>query len=164
MNVSDTDPGFRKLMKKFNDMNEYTVAVGLFPESGYEPGTEITTAQVGAVHEFGSKDGTIPQRSFIRGTVSEMASQITEMQGEHLTYVLAGTITYQNALKRIGMTVKQRIQSRIREGISPANKPATIAAKRGKTTPLINTGHMLNSITYKVRMQRENAAEGALSV
>ena len=164
MAIEDTDPGFRKLLKKFNDMNEFTVAVGLFPEAGYEPGTEITTAQVGAVHEFGSKDGRIPQRSFIRGTVTEMTDEILAMQADHLSYVLAGTITYENALKRIGLTVKQRIQARIREGIDPANKDTTIARKRGKSTPLIDTGHMLNSITYKVRMRRENESEGSLSV
>ena len=56
MSMRDTDPGFKKLKARLAPLMKGGVAVGLFPDAGNEPGTDMTTAQIGAVHEFG---GTI---------------------------------------------------------------------------------------------------------
>ena len=44
---------------------DYYTDVGVLGDGAAELRGELTTAQIGAVHEFGSADGRIPRRSFI---------------------------------------------------------------------------------------------------
>ena len=168
----DSDPGFAKLKATLNAACDLTVAVGIFPDSGYEPGTEITTAQVAAVHEYGSNDGRIPARSFLRSTTDLMAEELEEMRADALIQEIEKPGSIKTSLAMIGMALSSKIQTRIRsnEIVDASNglAAATIARKQktegGAVTPLIDTSHMVNSITYKVRPDSENNGEGVLEV
>jgi len=110
-------------------------------------GAALTVAEVGAIHEFGS--GRIPKRSFIKGTIDQQRAQILrrmEIGGEG---VLTGKLDQRTAMELIGEYTVGRIKQRMANGISPANAPSTIARK-GSSTPLVDTGQLRNSITYEV--------------
>ena len=52
-------------------------------------------------------------------------------------------------LNRMGELIEGQLKQSIKDLTSPALAPSTVAAK-GFSKPLIDTGHMLNSTTFKV--------------
>lgn len=113
-----------------------------------EPGG-MTVADVATIHEFGAPDANIPERSFIRAWYDDNL----EENRAHLRSIekraLRGEITQEQGLNQFGLLCQASIQTRIANGIAPALKPATIAAK-GSSTPLVDTGQLKSSITYEV--------------
>jgi phage gpG-like protein len=123
-----------------------------------EAGGTLTNVQLGSHHEFGAtvKNGfgkgikiVIPQRSFLRSTFDEnrkkyrkllidAAKKSVRAVSPLAAFVVAGEIARGDVIKKI------------RAGIPPPLEPTTIARK-GSSTPLIDTGILLNSITAKVR-------------
>lgn len=138
MSVKDTDHGFKATLADFAKTN-VDVVVGVLGSAGE---SEVIIA---AVHEFGSQDGHIPQRSYLRSTIDDRRGEIFDLLELQLKKskpeVAAG---------RIGMQVVSMVRERIRDRISPALKPATIKRK-GSDIPLIDTGRLLQSITSEVR-------------
>ena len=170
MATEDTDPGFAKLLKSLDEIQFDTVAVGLFEESGNEPDSEYTTVQVGAVHEFGCDTAgknhniVIPQRSFLRSTVDAETAKISEMMDNAISDgIKYGREGAKSALAKIGVYVSDAVKKRIADGIDPANVAST-RARKGSSKPLVDTGHMRNSITFKVRPDSENLSEGTVEV
>lgn len=107
----------------------------------------LSLLEVAAVHEFGA--GHVPARSFIRATIDEKRSEIERLQEQLAVKVVEGKITPEDALGLVGAKVAAWCQARIAAGIAPPLKPATIARK-GSSTPLINTGQLRSAITWRV--------------
>ena len=110
---------------------------------------DLSNAALAAVHEFGSKDGTIPQRSFIRSTADRERSTINRL----LTAAVKGVNTPDGIRRGLGLVGEKTVAEMKRTidrsiGIA-ANLPATITAK-GSSTPLIDTSVLKNSITWEV--------------
>lgn len=105
--------------------------------------------QVAIVHEFGG--GHVPARSFIRATIDEKKAEIRAEQEKALRAVLAGTVTEEAALQRLGAFVVGLMQARIVAGIAPPLAASTLKKKGRKTTPLIATGQLRSSLTYAVQ-------------
>jgi hypothetical protein len=109
----------------------------------------LTNAELGTVHEFGSPAAGIPERSFLRSTFDEGRGEYKELSRKLLRAVIERRISVATALKVLGLKVESDVRARIRAGIPPPNSPATVAAK-GSSTPLIDTGQMLNAISSQV--------------
>jgi len=58
-------------------------------------------------------------------------------------------LNYKEFLNKLGVVSSQDVKTAIVELKEPANSPATIAAK-GSSNPLVDTGHMLQSVTYQI--------------
>lgn len=114
-------------------------------ESGGEPISNIALARI---HEYGTP--TIPERSFIRSTLFEQKPAIVELIKELKTKIYSGKMTVDKALDIIGLQVQTLIRGKINDGDFqwPPLSPKTIA-KKGSDKPLIDTGQLLKSITYK---------------
>lgn len=125
------------------------VAVGIMQDSPVSE--KFTMLDLATVHEFGSKDGRIPQRSFMRSTCDEKkakhAGLITKIQGK----VIDGVLSIKQALSQIGEVVSKDMVQTINRGLEPELKLATIKRKKGSSKPLIDTGRLKGSITYQVR-------------
>jgi len=118
------------------------VKVGLPKGSNaYPDGTSVI--MVGAVHEFGSPTRGIPQRSFLRTTVNEKRRSYKKLFKSLSKKIVDGTITKEEALGTLGLQLQGDVQGKISDGISPALK-----SREG--TPLIDTGHLRQSIIFKV--------------
>ena len=63
---------------------------------------------------------------------------------------IAGEVSLEAALGYVGEEAKSISKEAVTNGISPALKPATIKHKKS-SKPLIDTGQLLNSITYEVQ-------------
>lgn len=129
------------------------VRVGVLTDAPKREGAggsgKFSLVEVAAVHEFGAPDAGIPQRSFVRAAVDEHRSDIHALQERLAGQILRGEIDEKAALERLGAFVAGLMQRRIAAGIAPALNPETVARK-GSSTPLVDTGQLRSSITWKV--------------
>jgi hypothetical protein len=151
--ITDIDRGYKALLRRMRGMKRGpNVSIGV-------QGTEAsdtrkfgeTNIAIAVIHEFGSVDGTIPQRSYLRSTADrERALFERALALAAKRVAVSGNV--HRELGRIGelgvAKVKQTINQSI--GLKPL-KPAT-ERRKGSTRPLIDTGILKNSITWKVRM------------
>ena len=145
-----------ELKRKFRDAP--TVLVGVPKSAGnYEDG--VHTATVAAVQEFGSADGRVPERSFLRAGIADSEQGIKKIYENMLSDVIENDTDVSYIQSIVGEFVVGKIVEKISSGIGPANAPSTIN-KKGSSTPLIDTGHLRQSITYVIAPSGEDIEEG----
>ena len=139
------------LIKKLN--TKKFVDVGILKDANYpdEKGTSVLL--VGATHEFGSIDGNIPERSFIRMPLETGQKEIEKK----LAPKMQGFLDKQDVdgfLKILGIECEARIQDAFDTGgfgTWQALDPKTVRAKGGSTAILIKQPVILRkSITSQV--------------
>lgn len=110
-------------------------------------------AAIASYHEYGSRKrkNRPPKRSFIGSTFDDNLTLYYRILLKICSQVLSLSTTKKQGLNRLGLLYQKDIRNKIRRGISPSLKPATKRRKKGKNTPLINTGQLLRSITYKAQ-------------
>lgn len=146
--VIDRDKGAKALKARIKGMKAQRLTVGIHSDVGGN-GTEtpgVSLLEVATANEFGTEE--IPERSFIRGYVDEKERVIPKILKLEAEKVIKGDPPAE-ALSRAGVFIRAGIQARIAQGIDPENSPATIARK-GSSTPLIDTGQLRASIDLKV--------------
>lgn len=152
--VTDKDKGYKKFLAEMLKASGATpyVKVGVLEGEGDKTYTEdnsLTTVQVATFHEFGTEGG-VPERSFLRSTHDEKMREIAKKQDEILVDTF---IKFKHSLATglglLGEWFKAEVQKKIRSNIPPALKESTIRNK-GSSVALIDTGQMVQSISYKV--------------
>lgn len=131
-----------KLEEIARSMGGGAVSVGFMAGATYSDGTSV--AAVAYQNEFGSS--TQPPRPFFRRMIAaESPSWGRKMAG------LAKATNYDGArvLDMMGEDISGALKQSINDFATPALAQSTVDAK-GFAKPLIDTGHMINSITYKV--------------
>jgi len=138
----------KELAKRLQEQCRKEIAVG-FPAGAtqsYPDGTRVI--DVAACHVFGVG---VPQRDFMAAAKSGIATAVKPVLA-----ALANAETAEEA-KALQNAAGQVAQEEIREAIialqDPPNSAETIARK-GSSNPLIDTGHMKDSVTYVVRDKR----------
>lgn len=138
--------------KVFDDLKkrlvgERIVKVG-FPQGKTEnDGTPV--ALVAATHEFGSPERNIPERSFLRTGLQENGPKYVRFNKLNLVKILRGQMTAEKALGQLGEMAKADVQQKIRSGdFAPIQ--AETAARKGSSKPLIDTGQMVQSVSYEL--------------
>lgn len=123
-----------------------TVDVGIIDAGMHQSGV-ANIAQIGMWNEYGTT--RIPERSFIRSTLVNKKNEIINLQSNLLSNISSGKMSTSQALGLLGEFLAGEIKTKIVALKSPPNKPTTIKAK-GRSNPLVDTGQLLNSITYEV--------------
>lgn len=99
------------------------------------------------------KDSTteivIPERSFLRTGHDENTDRIIQQTERALGQVVAGQMSIDDMLDLYGQQMATAIKTYIRDLSNPANHPYTIEQK-GSSNPLVDTGNMIESISWKV--------------
>jgi hypothetical protein len=124
-----------------------TVNVGLPKDSSpYPDGTSVI--EVGTIHEFGL--GFVHQRSYLRTTIIGNKNKYLGII-KKLSMRLANTeIDLNTALNKLGLIVSNDVKDKITDIKEPkvtSRKPKT---EGGAVNPLVDTGHLRQSITYEV--------------
>ena len=109
--------------------------------NNYPDGT--STIMVGTVHEFGSPSRGIPQRSYLRSTLVEGKRQYKRTLKNLAGKIVDGKITKTEALNLLGLHVQTDVRDKITDLTTPALK-----SRDGN--PLVDTGHLRQSITFEV--------------
>lgn len=157
-NVVHKGREWRKKIRKINREGAH-VKVGIFSD-GKPRGTDsdLTNAEIGAVHEFGAPDAGIPARPWLKPAIAKNADAYQKFLGRVAQEALQGG-SIEKGLAQIGAKAAADVKQYIATGQPPQDlAPATLARKLAKTrkgskgTPkaLIDTAQMLNSITFKV--------------
>ena len=143
-------------MRTVTSLGRAAVKVGVVGDKAADEEDGITIARLAGVHEYGAaiqqRWGVlmIPERSFIRSTVAannNYASIIPKLAAS----VLDGKRTEAQALGIFGAKVSADMKATIARGIKPDVADSTQEAKGpAKTKPLINTGRLINAITWDV--------------
>lgn len=90
----------------------------------------------------------IPERSFLRTGHDENAEKVLTQTERALSQVTAGKMSIDDMLDLYGEQMATAIKTYMRDLRSPPNHPFTVEQK-GSSNPLIDTGGMIESITWK---------------
>ena len=142
MNLRD----LREMAEAIKQMNG-RVEVGVPASASGDKG--VSLALIAAVHEFGSLDGRIPQRSFLRPAIEKNLEAFKRITFDSLVKVAEGRMPLSTAFGRLGQAAVSAVKTEMTTGSYVPLKPATIKRK-GSSRPLIDTGNLRQSITYVV--------------
>lgn len=148
--VKDDRRDWDRLRDACRGLSREFVTVGLHSDAEpYErgQGQEANVAQIASFHEFGT--ATVPARPFMRTTSDGHREEYASMLDGLLEKVLFERMPPFQALSIVGLKVQADIRRTIREMTDPPLSPATIRRKKSSAL-LIDTGHMIQSIIYKV--------------
>lgn len=155
---------FPEVEASINDLQGKTVHVGVL--GGGE------NAWLASIHEYGciiyvtprmraylaktglhlkstTKQIVIPERAFLRNGFDENKTGVINDTKSLLADVMGGTLSANQFLDTVGLLLKGCIQDYATELNNPPNHPYTVE-KKGSSNPLVDTGDMIGSITYKV--------------
>ncbi len=185
MKVREVDRGLRKLFADVQQAKDgLHVKIGLLDSGkGAAPHGSLTTAELGAVHEFGTKDGRIPARSFIRSTFTAKRADYAAMLRAGLLAFTQGKVKLPAVFNAIGMRGAADMKLRVTAGASlpPKLADSTVAmrAMRDKgvnrakakadrvSARLLGGGSAAGPITAqqhaKLEMKHSDAQMGVLS-
>lgn len=139
MTVKDIDLGYKALVKAMGLAN-LEVQVGVFAAAGEE---NVLKA---AVNEFGTE--RIPERSFLRSTADKGRNRYGQLIQAGIRRVLLDRASWDAVFGQIGRIGVNDVRATIID-MAPRNAPSTIRRK-GRDEPLVDTGEMVASISYRV--------------
>jgi hypothetical protein len=120
------------------------VEVGFMEDAKYSDGTQV--AAVAFSNEFGVPENHQPPRPFFRRMIAAKKSG----WGAQLAANFVGAAgDAKRALGLLGEEIASDLKISINELVDPPLSPTTVALK-GFDKPLIDTGHMRDSVTYRV--------------
>jgi len=159
---------FPKIKRNLAKLKRSVVTVGVHGDAGTVQDadgkdTGYPLPELAAVHEFGTKDGKIPERSFLRSAIEKSGEELTNDIDQQVQLVVEGKATAEKVMTRAGVLIVGAVKEGIAEGIAPPLAPRTIEARdkkaahgggleslAGQHTPLIDTGQLFQSIVFKV--------------
>lgn len=130
------------------EVRNKSVDVGFFDTARYQNGAYV--ADIAVIQEFGSQSGKIPARPFVEFAMVKARKQVARIYED----LYSAPVDSLHSL--IGEVVKGEIQNSIVSGPWRPNAPSTQLAKArkgntgGSPKPLIDTGHMRQSVTWKL--------------
>lgn len=117
-------------------------------------------AQVAKWQEEGTKGGHIPPRPFFKTNIARILAP-ADPKGYRVHSVMKSVISgvmlnkyRQNFLEPVGKVLQEALQEEILDFNNPRNSDTTIKRK-GFDDPLIETGVMYDSVSYKIVRKKE---------
>lgn len=141
------------LIQGWNFFLRNEVVVGITEETNADRGA-INNASLLYLHEQGIPSHNVPPRPVLGPAISEEKTKqkIETMMKEAAVAALVkgDKDTAEKNFHKAGMIGRDACKNWIKGGHLAPNAPSTIARK-GSSTPLVDTGSLLQSITYAVR-------------
>lgn len=140
-----------EFLAMLDELTSTHLEIGIFGED------DSDMVMIGTVHEFGmdiklKKSGkviNIPERSFIRAGYDQEKENIIRESEKLLEKVIVLELPVKVFFETMGELMVGMIQKYLTDLKYPPNAPSTITYK-GSSNPLIDEGHLRDSITYKV--------------
>ena len=150
MTVKDTDLGFKKIKEQLSKFEKLQVWVGFQGNEGQEQAgdSRLTVVDVATFNEFGTQNS--PARPFLRKAMDENRDVIGRAFEQAVRDVVDRKVSAVQAAARLGELGVSLVKRKIVSLKDPPNAPATVARK-GSSNPLVDTGQLLQSVTYTVR-------------
>lgn len=144
------DRGWRRLTSAVSRFSSSAVDVGILGGIGSQmhPNGKITIWEIGAINEFGSRDGHTPERSFLRSAFQDR-SWVRSITALAARRVLNLRGTAEDALNWMGGVAVHAVRQKIDSGPPPPNAPSTVQ-KKGFDHPLFEIGVLRSAISHQV--------------
>lgn len=131
------------------------VASGAQVKVGVPAGTSRSNGRsqglIAAVHEFGAPSRNIPARPFLRPSIIGSKDQIGALNARNLKRIARDQTDVGTALGQLGVFAVGQVKVQIRSGNFAPLSPRTIARKKS-SRPLIDSGQLVQSITYRAEV------------
>lgn len=129
--------------------------LGTYPTQDGKEGPNVV--DVAWWNEFGArtKYATIPARPFLRPTIRKNRDKYRRLEARLLSGMLKGKIKTRQATAILGFTAQSDVQNEILNLKEPPNAPSTQKKKKGVDNPLIDTGRMRQSVSWKLVKRRK---------
>lgn len=143
--------GYKDFVRQMNRTRGAYVKVGVMAGSKHrDPGGGVSDlVTVAAANEFGTDDGHIPERSFLRSTFDEEEERLVQIAAAQHAQIGQGKQSVEQALALMGEYFQAKVVAKIHSHPAPANAPSTIKRK-GSSGTLVNSGQLAQSIRYAV--------------
>lgn len=139
----------KALEVRIRAMGQKKVVVGVPAATNVDRKDELSNATIAAAHEFGVS-GHIPERSFLRSTLNENKVNASKLLIRELKADIAQGHFSDRPFAIVGEKLAGEVKRKIQAGINPSLDPKTVKRKKS-SKPLIDTGSLLQAITYEVR-------------
>jgi len=154
MATRDIDRGWESIKRRVFGLRGASVVAGLVAGQGGDKAHEesdLTIAEIGIVHEFGSRKAHIPERSWMRSTEAERRRVWFKLVEEGLGEMLTPKgPTIEQLLTPVGLIMESDLKRKITSLQTPPLAEST-KRRKGSSNPLIDTGAMRNSVTWEIR-------------
>lgn len=152
--------GIKRLHNALKELGRAEGKVGYFESAKYPDGTPVAT--VAAIQELGSVQNNIPPRPTMRPAGIETKKEFQSHGTQGMKAILAGTETMVSVMSKVCDLCAGLIKKNISKITQPPLKKSTVLARQSMKNqdktfvstslakPLIHTGILLNSPTYKV--------------
>lgn len=154
MKITQDNSGSEALEKLADQIKKSKIEVGFFESAKYPDGTPV--AYVAAIQEFGYPAGNIPSRPFFRNAISQNDGW-KDLANKAIGAVVEGRMELNQALNQMGLKMAADVKDSITDGSYEALKQSTLDARQSRkrtqgvaSKPLVDTGQMLQSVTYAV--------------
>lgn len=162
VSIQDIDKGMNRIVKEIEELGKYEIAIGIFNGSG---NARDNLAERAAVHEFGVHSSRnknkyentkrIPRRSFMRPTFDDKKNYFNREIDKSLDKLIEGKADAKKILKSTGIMIEKEVKDKINNGNFQRLALSTII-KKGSSKPLIDSGSMINAITFNVRTKKDD--------
>lgn len=142
--IVDDKRAWERLRRELDATGDKEVVVGI-QQGSVNDGLQV--AQYATWNEFGTS--TIPSRPFMRNYFDSSVDGLTRFTVNGIAKVLTGRSTLNQFFNAAGARMVSGVKKSINSGGWTPNAPYTIA-KKGSSKPLIDTGVMLNSVTFAI--------------
>jgi hypothetical protein len=147
--ITDTDHGAKALIDAVKSVTGATIETGLF-EGEQHPDTEKTVAEIGGIHEFGSRDGKIRERSWLRRAAREYGDAWDARMDKVRDAVVGGGKLFPNLIA-FGERVASDVRATIDEVMEPLKAESTLRHEGPRFThPLIWQGIMRACVRSRI--------------
>lgn len=144
----------KKYQKEIHELCSKQISLG-FPEglaakkrgNGGVEDSAAMLADVALWNEVGTSH--MPSRPFMASSFENNEEKLKAFCAECCQQISVGG-TAQDVLQKVGIFAKGIIQQEIADGDFAANAPSTVARK-GSDKPLIDTGHMRQSVNFEIK-------------
>lgn len=144
----------KKLEKQVKDLKKKPVVkVGVTQKEGVKDHGAITVAEIATYHEFGLG---VPKRPFISQPVDKFKKAYFDIIQNLKLEIVLGKMTIEKGLDLLGLKIMTDQKNMITDKQYKQLHPSTIEARKAKglnaenPTPLVDTGQLINSLTWEV--------------
>lgn len=154
--IKESAKAVANLVKGWLFFQQNEVVVGVTEETAGRGGP-YNNAELAYLHTNGCPAQHIPARPFLEPALAQegVKHNIGVMLKDAANEVLVhgNEEGCKQLWEKAGMMGRDAVKSYMAGGVPPPNAPSTVAMK-GSSTPLIDTGALLSSITYAVRRKK----------
>lgn len=152
MKIKRTDK-IRQVIKSVSDLGNVRIMAGWVRPGQKHGDTKLTMAQLAYVMEYGvkvAKRPYIPPRPMLRITGRLKSKNWVQQAGKLTKSVLEGKTKGSTMPHKLGALIADDIKGVMNtSSLFAENRPSTVR-KKGKNTPLIDTGELRDAVDYVV--------------